>query len=124
MNVQVKAVTVNNITVLITEFRLKRKLSEVSDNHVKSEPPTKKAKTESPSKHSSPDKNAAKESTASSHRTKGSNAADKKSPTKGGKAKGEETSGKKRYSGHADSSEHSHQHSSSSKKLASVADSN
>ena len=119
-DVEVKEVTVNNVTVVITEFKLKRKLSEVSENNIiptESEPPSKKIK-ESPSKNTSPDKNAAKESPVSSSRSKGS--ADKKSPTKGAKAKLEETNKKRSSnSNQADLSDHGH-HSSSSKKNAST----
>lgn len=47
-DVIVRSVTVNNVTVLITEFKPKRKFTEVSDN-LKAESPNKKAK-DSPTK--------------------------------------------------------------------------
>lgn len=133
-DVESKEVTVNNITVLITEYKVKRKLSEVTENKFTPEVSPKKIKEEKAKEETkekvkeekSPEKNNSKESVSSS-RGKGSLNADKKSPNKGKAApKGDESSSKKRSSNSsaaAVAADSTCQHGSPSKKVAPVADS-
>lgn len=125
-DVRVKEVTVNNITVLITEFKLKRKFSEMSENHSRqpsSDSPPKKTKSESTSKNASPDKSSSKDVSASLTRSKGS-ASDKKTPhkgaTKGSSVKLEEPGGKKRAVSATASESSDHHHNHSPKKTAAL----
>lgn len=135
-DVESKEVTVNNITVLITEYKVKRKLSEVTENKFTPEVSPKKIKEEKAKEETkekvkeekSPEKSNSKESVSSS-RGKGSLNADKKSPNKGKAApKGDvESSSKKRSSNSsaaaaAVAADSTCQHGSPSKKVAPVAD--
>ena len=119
-NVFCKEVTVNSVSVMITEFKMKkRKLSEVNENQCKL--PSKKIS----SKISSPDKNIPKE-TATLSRSKTVAGETKRSSAKGNKSAAkhearDESLGKKRSSNQSDLSDYI-THSASSKKMASSVD--